>query len=192
MTKNRLEAFSDGVIAVVITIMVLEFKVPQETTWEALLPLIPTMISYALSFIMVGIYWNNHHHMIHSVTSVNGRVLWANLHLLFWLSLVPFATAWVGEHQFAQVPVVVQGVVFEMAGIAYYLLSHTLVHHHGRDSEFAQALGGDFKGVVSTLLYPTGIALSFVHPWLGFSAYVVVALIWFIPDRRFEKVHPKG
>jgi len=162
--------------------------VPHETTWEALLPLVPTVISYLLSFIMVGIYWNNHHHMIHSATSINGRVLWANLHLLFWLSLIPFVTAWVGEHEFAQVPVVVQGVVMGMAGIAYYMLSHSLVRHHGRDSEFSRALGGDFKGTISVVLYPAGIALTFVHPWLGFAAYVVVALIWFIPDRRFEKV----
>jgi len=187
MTKNRLEAFSDGVIAILITIMVLEFKVPHETTWEALVPLVPTVISYLLSFIMVGIYWNNHHHMLHSATSVSGGVLWANLHLLFWLSLVPFVTAWVGEHEFAQIPVIAQGLVMEMAGIAYYLLSRTLVHHHGRESGFSQALGWDLKGILSMILYPTGIALTFIHPWLGFGAYTVVAAIWFIPDRRFEK-----
>jgi len=187
MSKTRLEAFSDGVIAILITIMVLEFKVPHETDWSGLIPLIPTAISYTLSFVMLGIYWNNHHHMIHSATSVNGRVLWANLHLLFWLSLVPFVTAWVGEHEFAQIPVIVQGAVMEMAGIAYYLLTRVLVAHQGQDSEFARALGGDFKGVLSVILYPAGIALTFLHPWLGFATYVVVAAIWFVPDRRFER-----
>jgi uncharacterized membrane protein len=187
MTKTRLEAFSDGVIAILITIMVLEFKVPQSTEWSGLLPLIPTAISYALSFVMLGIYWNNHHHMLHSAHTVNGTALWANLHLLFWLSLMPFVTAWVGEHEFAQVPVVAQGIVFEMAGIAYFLLSRVLVAHHGWESEFARALGGDLKGILSMVIYPTGIGLTFVHPWLGFAAYVVVAALWFVPDRRFER-----
>jgi len=187
MSKTRLEAFSDGVLAILITIMVLEFKVPQGTDWADLFPLVPAGISYALSFVMLGIYWNNHHHMIHSARSVDGRVLWANLHLLFWLSLVPFVTAWVGEHQFAQIPVIAQGAVMEMAGVAYYLLAHLLVAHHGRDSEFARALGRDFKGVVSVVLYPAGMALTFVHPWLGFGTYVLVAAIWFVPDGRFER-----
>jgi len=187
MSKTRLEAFSDGVIAILITIMVLEFKVPHETDWSGLLPLLPTAISYVLSFVMLGIYWNNHHHMIHSATSVSGRVLWANLHLLFWLSLVPFVTAWVGEHDFAQIPVIAQGFVMEMAAVAYYQLAHALVAHHGRESEFARALGRDFKGVLSAILYPVGIALTFLHPWFGFATYVAVAVIWFVPDRRFEK-----
>jgi uncharacterized membrane protein len=186
MTKNRLEAFSDGVIAILITIMVLEFKVPRGTDWSELLPLVPTALSYALSFIMLGIYWNNHHHMLHSVSSVNGAVLWANLHLLFWLSLVPFVTAWVGEHEFAQVPVMAQGVVMELAGVAYFILTRALLAHQGRDSKFARALGRDAKGVASMVLYPLGIALTFWHPWFGFGAYVVVAMIWLVPDRRFE------
>jgi len=189
MSKNRLEAFSDGVIAILITIMVLEFKVPAQTDWAGLLPLVPSLISYLLSFIMLGIYWNNHHHMIHSAASVNGRILWANLHLLFWLSLVPFVTAWVGEHNFAQIPVIALGAVLEMASIAYYFLAHSLVRHHGHDSEFAQALGGDIKGMASNILYPVGIGLTFVHPWCGFATYIGVAAVWFIPDRRFERFH---
>jgi uncharacterized membrane protein len=187
VSKNRLEAFSDGVIAIIITIMVLEFKVPQDTGWTALAPLVPSFLSYLLSFVMVGIYWNNHHHMVHSARSVDGLVLWANLHLLFWLSLLPFTTAWVGEHEFAKVPVVCQGIDFLGAGTAYFLLAKALARHHGHNSGFSQALGSDLKGMLSVVLYLTGIGLAFVHPWLGFGAYVLVAGVWFVPDRRFER-----
>lgn len=186
MGKGRLEAFSDGVLAIIITIMVLEMKVPHGHSLEDLKPLLPIFISYVLSFVFVGIYWNNHHHMLHAAHKVTGSVLWLNIHLLFWLSLVPFATAWVGENHFATWPVVLYGVILFMASIAYYFLAHSLSGIHGKDSTLAKAIGSDRKGIISTILYLVGIGSSFVHPYIGFGIYVLVASIWFIPDRRIE------
>ena len=188
MGKGRLEAFSDGVIAIIITIMVLELEVPHGTGLAALRPLIPVFFSYVLSFVYIGIYWNNHHHMLHAAGKVNGRILWANLHLLFWLSLVPFVTGWMGENHFAALPVALYGVVLLMASIAYYILARFLAALHGKDSKLAIALGSDIKGLSSSAIYVIAIPLSFVNPWIAFSAYVLVAMIWFIPDRRIEKV----
>jgi TMEM175 potassium channel family protein len=187
MSKGRLEAFSDGVIAIIITIMVLELKVPHSEGVEALAPLWPVFLSYVLSFIYVGIYWNNHHHMFHAVKQVTGPVLWANLHLLFWLSLTPFTTAWMGENHFASKPVAVYGLGLLMNAIAYGILVRLLIRSHGRDSEFAARIGSDFKGNVSVVMYVTAIALSFVSPWISLAIYFGVAMVWFIPDRRFER-----
>jgi len=187
MSKGRLEAFSDGVLAIIITIMVLELKVPHGEDLASLKPLLPAITSYILSFIYIGIYWNNHHHMLHAAHKVNGSVLWANLHLLFWLSLVPFITEWMGDNHFAKMPVILYGAVLFMAGIAYYLLAHCLTDVHGKDSSFAKALGSDRKGVISVVLYAVGIGLCFLQPLLGFFVYVMVAIIWFIPDKRFEE-----
>jgi uncharacterized membrane protein len=187
MGKNRMEAFSDGVIAIIITIMVLEMKVPHGSSLNLIKPLLPVFTSYVLSFVNIGIYWNNHHHMMHIAKQVNGPVLWTNIHLLFWLSLIPFVTGWMGENNFAKFPVALYGMVLLMAGVAYYFLAHSLAKLHGKGSPLALALGRDKKGIISVLIYAIGIGLSFVHPWLGFSMYVIVACIWFIPDRRFEK-----
>jgi uncharacterized membrane protein len=187
MGKGRLEAFSDGVIAILITIMVLELKVPHGEDLSALRPLIPIFISYVLSFVYLGIYWNNHHHMLHAVTQVSGPILWANLHLLFWLSIVPFVTGWMGENHFASLPVAFYGVVLFMAAIAYYILSRALIKHHGRDSVLAKAVGKDFKGKISLLIYALAIPLSFLNHWIAFGLYIFVAIIWFIPDRRIER-----
>ena len=189
MTRNRLEAFSDGVLAIVITIMVLELKVPHDPSWAALRALWPVFLSYALSFIYIGIYWNNHHHMLHAVQHVNGRVLWANQHLLFWLSLVPFATAWMGENHFAPLPVALYGVSLLMPAIAYTILTRTLVALHGANSTFTRALGSDLKGKLSLALYATGTLLALRVPWVAFTIYALVAVIWFVPDRRFERAH---
>lgn len=186
MGKGRLEAFSDGVLAIIITIMVLEFKVPEGNELKSLWPLWPKFLSYILSFTYIAIYWNNHHHMMHAVQQVNGSILWTNIHLLFWLSLVPFATAWMGENHFSLWPVVVYGFILIMAGIAYYFLAHCLVSIHGKDSEFARALGNDRKGKISVVTYAIAIGLSFVHPMIGFALYASVAAMWFIPDKRFE------
>ena len=187
MEKNRLEAFSDGVIAIIITIMVLEMKVPHGDNLAALQPLIPVFISYVLSFVYVGIYWNNHHHLFQAAQKVNGAVLWANLHLLFWLSLFPFVTGWMGENHFAPWPVAVYGVALLMAAVAYSILVSALLRLHGHDSRLAAALGHDLKGKLSILAYVAAIALSFVERWLAVSLYVVVAVMWLIPDRRIEK-----
>jgi uncharacterized membrane protein len=187
MTKGRLEAFSDGVLAIIITIMVLEMKVPHDDTLESLKPLLPVFFSYVLSFVYIGIYWNNHHHMMHAAHRVSGPVLWTNSHLLFWLSLVPFVTAWMGENHFSKWPVALYGIVLMMAGVAYYFLAHCLTSLHGKNSTFTQSLGNDWKGKVSVIIYAFGIALCFVHPYIGFGLYVVVATLWFIPDKRFEK-----
>lgn len=187
MQKNRLEAFSDGVIAIIITIMVLELKVPHGTDLAALSPLILVMLSYLLSFVFVGIYWNNHHHMLHAAHHVNGCTLWANLHLLFWLSLVPFVTGWMGENHFATLPVALYGVVLFMAGLAYFILARSLVAHHGKDSPLALALGKDTKGLVSLVLYAAAIPLAFVSVWIAIAFYIAVAVMWFIPDQRIEK-----
>jgi len=188
MGKGRLEAFSDGVLAIIITIMVLELKVPHDASLAALQALWPVMLSYVLSFIYIGIYWNNHHHMLHAVTQVNGRILWANLHLLFWLSLVPFVTGWMGENHFLALPVACYGVVLLGAGVAYYILAHALIARHGKDSTLARALGNDFKGKISPLLYAAAIGLAFVNVWLSCALYVGVALIWLGPDLRIERV----
>jgi len=188
VTKSRMEAFSDGVIAVIITIMVLEMRAPVGSDLSALKPLIPVFLSYVMSFAFLGIYWNNHHHMLQAVRSVNGPILWANSHLLFWLSLTPFVTNWMGETHFARWPVMVYGVVLLLAGIAYYILARTLVAHHGPESALAAALGSDFKGRISIVIYLVAIAASFVAPWISYTLYAVVALMWLIPDRRFEKV----
>ncbi|HYN83756.1 MAG TPA: TMEM175 family protein [Pyrinomonadaceae bacterium] len=187
MGRGRLEAFSDGVLAIIITIMVLELKVPHGADFAALLPLVPVFLSYVLSFVFVGIYWSNHHHLLHAVSRVNGSVLWANLHLLFWLSLIPFVTGWMGENHFAPSPVALYGVVLLFAGTAYYILVRTLVSHHGRDSALAKAVGKDFKGKASVVLYAVAIPLAFFNSWLACALYVVVAVMWLIPDRRIER-----
>src|SRR5882724_8107498 len=187
MTKNRLEAFSDGVIAIIITIMVLELKVPHGADLTALKPLLPVFLSYVLSFVFLGIYWSNHHHMLHAVQHVNGGVLWANLHLLFWLSLVPFVTAWMGENHLARGPVALYGTVMLFASIAYFILSRTLISLHGRDSVLASAVGRDFKGQISTLIYVVAIPLAVVRWWLACALYVLVAIMWLVPDRRIER-----
>jgi len=187
MGKGRMEAFSDGVLAIIITIMVLELKIPHGNTPRDLEPLLPVFMSYILSFIYIGIYWNNHHHLLHAVHKVTGSVLWSNIHLLFWLSLVPFATAWMGENHFSKWPVILYGVVLLMAAFAYFILSQCLINTHGKDSVLAKAIGKDKKGIISVVLYILGIACSFINPWIGFSIYVLVAAIWFIPDSRIEK-----
>lgn len=187
MGKGRLEAFSDGVIAIIITIMVLELKVPHGADLAALQPLLPVFLSYVLSFIYVGIYWNNHHHLIHAVSHISGGVLWANLHVLFWLSLIPFVTGWVGENHFATWPVACYGVVLFMAGLAYSLLTHCLLKQSEENRALAKAIGVDKKGWISILLYALGIALSFLNSWLGFAVYIAVALLWLVPDRRIER-----
>ena len=187
MSKNRMEAFSDGVMAIIITIMVLELRAPHETDLAALKQLVPIFLSYLLSFIFVGIYWSNHHHMLHAVEHVSGGVLWANLHLLFWLSLVPFVTSWMGETHFARGPVASYGVVLLLASIAYFILARRLISLHGSDSVIATAIGRDFKGLVSTALYLVAIPLAFVNSWLSCALYVLVAIMWLVPDRRIER-----
>jgi len=186
MNKNRLEAFSDAVIAIVITIMVLELKVPHGSAIAELKPLIPVIISYVLSFVYIGIYWNNHHHMLQATTNVNGRILWANSYLLFWLSLVPFVTAWMGENHFDNWPVACYGFVLLMNAVAYTILLKTLVSHHGKDSTLAKAVGTDTKGKMSMLIYFLGIAVAFLNEWVSVALYVLVAIIWIIPDKRIE------
>jgi uncharacterized membrane protein len=187
MSKGRLEAFSDGVIAIIITIMVLELKVPHGADLAALRPLLPVFGAYVLSFVFVGIYWNNHHHLLHATRQVNGRILWANLHLLFWLSLIPATTHWMGENHFAAWPVALYGVVLFMAGAAYYILTRALIRHHGKTSTIATALGRDFKGKISVVIYLLAIALAFENTWFSCALYVLVAVVWLIPDRRIEK-----
>lgn len=187
MGKGRLEAFSDGVIAVIITIMVLELQAPRGFTLADLRPKIPALLSYLLSFIFVGIYWNNHHHLLHAVHKINGRVLWANLHLLFWLSLVPFATDWMGVNHWAAVPVALYGTVLFMAGLAFTILAHELIAYEGKGSTLARALGRDYKGKSSLVAYAIAVPMSFVNPRISIALYVLVALMWFVPDRRIEK-----
>jgi len=184
--KGRIEAFSDGVIAIIITIMVLEMKVPHEADITALKPLLPVFMSYVLSFIYVGIYWNNHHHLMQAVKSVNGSILWANLHLLFWLSLIPFVTGWMGENHFSKWPVMCYGIVLFMNGLAYSILAKKLIRHHGEHSVLALAFGDDRKGKISVLLYIAAIGLSWINAVAALVLYVVVAGMWFIPDRRIE------
>lgn len=187
MTKGRLEAFSDAVIAIIITIMVLELRPPDVTSLSALRPLVPVFLSYGLSFVFLGIYWNNHHHLLQAIRHVDGRVLWANLHLLFWLSLIPFVTGWVGEHHSAAWPVALYGAVLLFAAVAYFILTRALLALHGTNSVLATALGRDVKGKVSVLMYLVAIPLAFVSSWLAIAVYVLVAIIWLVPDSRIEK-----
>ncbi len=188
MNRGRLEAFSDGVIAIIITVMVLEMKVPHGEEWSALTPLFPVFVSYVLSFVHLGIYWNNHHHMLHAAKHVDGRVLWANLHLLFWLSLMPFVTAWMGENHFAPIPVALYGLDLLASGIAYYILARALVAVNGKDSPIAIALGRDVKGAISPAIYLAAIIVSFFYAPAALGLYFVVAAIWLVPDRRIERV----
>ncbi|MBK8121417.1 MAG: DUF1211 domain-containing protein [Sulfuritalea sp.] len=188
MKKNRLEAFSDGVLAIIITIMVLEMKVPHGENLAALGPLLPVFLSYILSFVYVGIYWNNHHHLLHAVQHVDGRVLWANLHLLFWLSLFPFVSGWMGENHFSPLPSALYGVVLLMASGAYWLLTRAIISADGQNSLLAKAVGKDQKGNLSLLLYAAAIPLAFVNQWISQALYVALALMWLVPDRRIEKV----
>ena len=192
MSKGRLEAFTDGVIAIIITILVLEFRPPHGETLEALRPLIPTALSYVLSFIFVAIYWNNHHHLMHAVRHVDGRILWANIHLLFWLSLTPFATAWMGDTHFATLPVAAYGFDLFMAGVAFTILVRVLIARHGPQSTLARAIGGDRKGWMSLMLYGFAVPLAFVSRWISLAIYVTVALTWLIPDSRIEHVLAEG
>ena len=187
MTRNRLEAFSDGVIAIIITIMVLELRVPLGNSLTVLRPIAPVFLSYVLSFIFMGIYWSNHHHLFQVVEHVDGRVLWANLHLLFWLSLTPFVTAWMGENHFASLPVALYGVVLLLAAIAYFILTRVLLLIHDADSKLAIALGADFKGKISMVIYLLAIPLAFVRPWIACGLYILVAVTWLVPDRRIER-----
>ncbi|HTH34858.1 MAG TPA: TMEM175 family protein [Xanthobacteraceae bacterium] len=192
MGKDRLAAFSDGVIAIIITIMVLELKVPHGADWAALKSLAPNLVAYVLSFVYLAIYWNNHHHMLHTVTRVDGLILWANSHLLFWLSLIPAATAWMGENFLSPLPTAIYGATLLMPAIAYFLLERAIVHQQGRDSVLASAIGRDLKGKLSPLLYAAAIVLAFVSPWLSIALYVLVAVMWLIPDRRIERVLREG
>ena len=187
MKSNRLEAFSDGVIAIIITIMVLEMKAPEEISLQALLPLLPVFISYLLSFIYLGMYWINHHHLLHNVERVNGKILWANLHLLFWLSLIPFATSWVGENHTNAAPVAFYGFLLLMCGIAYLVLQTVIITQHDEDFILRKVVGKDIKGKLSLVFYIIGILLSFLNPWLSISCYVIVAIIWIVPEKRLEK-----
>jgi len=192
MSKGRLEAFSDGVIAIIITIMVLELKAPHDTSLASLRPLLPAFGSYVMSFVYLGIYWNNHHHLMQAVSKVNGKVLWANLHLLFWLSLVPFVTAWVGENSVSAWPMALYGVVLLCAGTAYFILTKVLVAHHGAKSTLAKALGRDTKGLVSQAIYVAAIPLAFLNPWISYALYVAVAILWLAPDPRIERNLPRS
>jgi len=187
MPKERLAAFSDGVIAIIITIMVLELKVPQGADWGALAPIFPVFLSYVLSFLYVAIYWNNHHHLLHSFSRVSGLILWANTHLLFWLSLVPFATAWMGQNHFAPVPTALYGVALLMPALAYYLLEQAIMWTQGPDSTLKKALGRDIKGKASLVLYAVAIGFAFAYPWIAGAIYIFVALMWLVPDRRIER-----
>jgi uncharacterized membrane protein len=188
MGKGRLEAFSDGVVAIIITIMVLELRVPHEATFAALRPVLPVFLCYVLSFVYVGIYWSNHHHMLHVTRRVDGTILWANLHLLFWLSLIPFVTAWMGENHFESAPSALYGGVLLMSALAYSLLQREIVVREGRDSLLARAVRRDFKGKISPVLYAVAIPLAYVSPWISGGLYVAVALMWLVPDRRIERV----
>lgn len=186
MSKGRLEAFSDGVLAIILTIMVLELKVPHAGDLAALLPLAPKFLSYVLSFVYIGIYWNNHHHLWQAAKGVNGPILWANMHLLFWLSLIPFVTGWMGENSFAKTPVILYGIVLWLAGVAYYMLARAMIAHHGQDSLLAEALGRDWKGLASLYIYTAAIIIAFFSAEIAMVLYIAVAVMWFIPDRRIE------
>ena len=187
MEKNRLEAFSDGVLAIIITIMVLEMKVPHGDDFAALRPLLPVFLTYVLSFIYLGIYWNNHHHMLHATQHVSGAILWANLHLLFWLSLFPFVTGWMGENHFAVIPTALYGVILLMAAVAYWILQQAIIARHGGESLLAKAVGRDLKGKLSPVLYVIAIIAAFFVPWVAGALYVLVAALWLVPDRRIER-----
>lgn len=187
MKKGRVEAFSDGVIAIIITIMVLEMKIPHDNTIAALKPLFPVFLSYVLSFIYIGIYWNNHHHMMHAAKTINGKILWANMHLLFWLSLIPFVTGWMGENHFTKWPIAFYGFVLFMNALAYTLLAKLLIKHHGPESILGKAIGKDTKGKISLALYLSAMLMAFVNAWISLAIYVIVAIIWIIPDTRIEK-----
>jgi uncharacterized membrane protein len=186
MGKDRLAAFSDGVIAIIITIMVLELHLPHDGDWGALVAIVPSLLTYVLSFIYVAIYWNNHHHLLHTVTRVDGLILWANMHLLFWLSIIPAATAWIGHNLLVSLPTAVYGAVLVMPAIAYYFLVQAIIRRHGRDSMLAQAIGRDLKGKVTVLLLLAGIVVAFLEPWIAMALYVIVAIVWIVPDRRIE------
>lgn len=186
MNKGRMEAFSDGVIAILITIMVLELKIPHGANWESLRPLLPVFLTYVLSFIYIGIYWNNHHHLLQATKQINGKILWANMHLLFWLSLISFATGWMGENHFAPLPTAVYGIILLAAAIAYVILQNQIIAEQGEDSKLAAAIGSDIKGKISPLFYIAAIGLAFVNHWISNALYVLVALMWLIPDRRIE------
>ena len=188
MNKNRMETFFDGVVAIIITIMVLEMKVPHGEHIETLMPVIPIFLSYVLSFVYLGIYWNNHHHMLHACRKATGSILWANLHLLFWLSLIPFATGWLGENHFAAAPSALYGVVLLMAAVAYWTLQQRIIASQGPDSILKRAVGGDWKGKLSPMLYAVAIPVAFWRQWVSLSVYVFVALLWLIPDRRIENI----
>ena len=186
MSKGRLEAFSDGVIAILITIMILELRIPHGTDLEALRPLLPNFLTYVLSYVFLGIYWNNHHHLLHAAGTINGKILWANLHLLFWLSLIPFVTGWMGENHFAPLPTAVYGMVLLLAAVAYTILQTLIVAQQGPGSRLAEAMGSDIKAKLSLLCYAIAIPSAFVHQWIADGLYVFVALIWLVPDRRIE------
>lgn len=188
MKKGRLEAFSDGVLAIIITIMILEIKAPHGHEVKDLLPLIPVFLSYVLSFIYIGIYWNNHHHLMHTVKKATGGILWANLHLLFWLSLVPFATGWMGENHFTPMPMSLYGIILLMAAIAYYILQRRIIKTHGTDSVLSRAIGKDLKGKLSPLIYLIAICASWISVWISAAGYILVALIWLVPDKRIEVI----
>jgi TMEM175 potassium channel family protein len=187
MEKNRMEAFSDGVVAIIITIMVLEMKVPQGSDLKAVKPVLPVFLCYVLSYVYVGIYWNNHHHMLHTMRHVTGGILWANLHLLFWLSLFPFATGWMGQNHLAPIPTAAYGCILLMAAVAYWILQRTIISHQGSDSLLGAAVGTDWKGKISPALYAAAIPLAFVSPWISNALFVLVALIWLVPDKRIER-----
>ena len=186
MSKGRLEAFSDGVLAILITIMVLELRIPQGATWQALVPLVPILLTYVLSFVFLGIYWNNHHHLLQATERVNGSILWANLHLLFWLSLFPFFTGWMGENHFAALPTAAYGGVLFLAAIAYYILKTVIIAAQGPDSTLATALGNDVKGKISPVIYIVAVPIAFLNRWVALALYVIVSLMWLVPDRRIE------
>ncbi|HHC79930.1 MAG TPA: DUF1211 domain-containing protein [Flavobacteriia bacterium] len=187
MKTNRLEAFSDGVLAIIITIMVLELKTPKEVTMHALIDEIPLFFSYLISFLYIGIYWNNHHHLFQITEKVNGKILWANLHLLFWLSLIPFATSWIGENHIVSLPIALYGFILLMCGLAFFILQKVIINHHDKDFALRKAIGKDIKGKVSLFLYTAGLLLSFVEPWMAIGCYVFVAIMWVVPDKRIEK-----
>ena len=187
MTTNRLEAFSDGVLAIIITIMVLEMKVPHGADWEALRPIFPVFLTYVMSFIYLGIFWNNHHHMLHATDRINGAILWANLHLLFWLSLIPFVTGWMGENRFAPLPTATYGVVLLLAGVAYLILQTAIVSQQGKNAKLREAIGKDVKGRLSLAFYTVAIALAFWNQWVAIGLYIMVAFVWLVPDRRIER-----
>ncbi len=187
MHTTRLEAFSDAVIAIIMTIMVLELKIPHGTDWSTLSPLVPLFLAYVMSFLYLGIYWNNHHHMFHATQHVDGRVLWANMHLLFWLSLVPFATGWMDENHFAALPTALYGIILLLSAISYFIVQQTIIAHHGTNSILKQALGNDWKGKSSMVIYLVAIPLAFVHSWIALTLYALVALMWLVPDSRIER-----